>query len=71
MNERRTVQDTTGLSTNFMDWSVQLPNNPHAVVSASDVIDLGGGGAVSVCRPVYLQHQQQQKQQQVSRAMSM
>ncbi|KAF9154787.1 hypothetical protein BG015_011969 [Linnemannia schmuckeri] len=68
VGERRTVQDTTGLSTNFMDWTVQPPNNPHAIVTSAGVGVAGGGGS----RPVYLQHQQQQQQhQQYSRAMSM
>jgi hypothetical protein len=35
VSERRTVQDTTGLSTNFMDWTVRPSNNPHAVVGSS------------------------------------
>ncbi|KAF9539437.1 tRNA methyltransferase tyw3 [Mortierella hygrophila] len=73
MNERRTVQDTRGMSTNFMDWSLRPPNNPHAVVAPSGgvVFGGGGGGGGSADRPVYLQRQQQQQQQQVPRAMSM
>ncbi|KAG0289820.1 Acyl-CoA-binding domain-containing protein 5 [Linnemannia gamsii] len=67
VGERRTVQDTTGLSTNFMDWTVRLPNNPHAVVGHSGIgADVGGGG---VSQPLFSQPQQQQRQ--YSRAMSM
>lgn len=67
VGERRTVQDTTGMSTNFMDWTVRSPNNPHAVVGRSGIgIGVGSGGGVS--RPLF---SQQQQQQQHSRAMSM